>query len=64
VFLFTKSYLFFNKNTNRESYMHLSSYEFPSGKGGNEGGQFIVGGYDHKFQTAEIEVFRVYNFFH
>ncbi len=46
-------------NTNRESYMHLSSYEFPSGKGGNEGGQFIVGGYDHFFQTAEVEIFQI-----
>ena len=41
------------------SYMNLKSYEFPNGISGNEGGQFIVGGYDNKFQTAEIEVFQV-----
>ena len=46
-------------NTNRQSCMNLHSYEFPNEKGGNEGGKFIVGGSDHKFQTTEIEVFQV-----
>jgi len=39
--------------------MKFGFYEFPNGKSGTEGGQFIVGGSDHKFQTAEIEVFQV-----
>jgi len=46
-------------NTNRDSYMDLSSYEFPYEKSGYEGGKFILGGYDNKFQTVEIEVFQV-----
>jgi len=46
-------------NTNRDSYMELYSYEFPNGMSGNEGGEFILGGSDYKFQTAEIEVFQV-----
>jgi len=46
-------------NTNRNSFMNFSSYEFPNVLSGNEGGEFIVGGYDHKFQTVEIEVFQV-----
>jgi len=37
--------------------MNLTSYEFPNGLSGDEGGKFIVGGSDHKFQTVEIEVF-------
>jgi len=45
-------------NTNRYSYMNLVSYEFPNGKGGNEGGKFIAGGSDNYFQTTEIEVFQ------
>jgi len=40
--------------------MNFSSYEFPNGKIGNEGGKFIVGGSDHKFQTTEIEVLQVF----
>jgi len=44
--------------TKRYSYMKFSSYEFPNGKSGSEGGKFIVGGYDHKFQADEIEVFQ------
>ncbi len=43
--------------------MNLSAYEFPNGKICTEGGQFIVGGYDHTFQTVEIEVFQVLNKF-
>jgi len=46
-------------NTNRQSFMNLRSYEFPNGKSGSEGGQFIVGGSDKFFQTVEIEVFQV-----
>jgi len=46
-------------NTNRGSYMKFHSYEFPNGKGGNEGGIFIVGGSNCFFQTVEIEVFQV-----
>jgi len=46
-------------NTNRQNFMHLTSYEFPNGMSGNEGGEFILGGSDYKFQTAEIEVFQV-----
>jgi len=46
-------------NTNRDSYMGFSSYEFPYRKSGYEGGIFILGGYDHFFQTVEIEVFQV-----
>jgi len=45
--------------TNRDSYMNLHLYEFPNGKGGNEGGKFIAGGSDNYFQTTEIEVFQV-----
>jgi len=45
-------------NTNRHSNMNLVSYEFPNGKGGNEGGKFIAGGSDNNFQTTEIEVFQ------
>jgi len=37
--------------------MNLTSYEFPNGLSEDEGGKFIVGGSDHKFQTVEIEVF-------
>ncbi len=40
-----------------DSYMNLTSYEFPNGLSEDEGGKFIVGGSDHKFQTVEIEVF-------
>jgi len=50
-------------NTNRQSYMNSSAYEFPNGKSGSEGGKFIVGGSDNKFQSVEIELFRVYNVF-
>ncbi len=39
--------------------MKFHSYEFPNGKGGNEGGIFIVGGSNCFFQTVEIEVFQV-----
>jgi len=46
-------------STNRDSFMNLTSYEFPNGLSGDEGGKFIVGGSDHKFQTVEIEVFQV-----
>ncbi len=46
-------------DTCRNSYMDLHSYEFPNGWSGNEGGKFIVGGSDHKFQSDEIEVFQV-----
>jgi len=45
-------------NTNRDSYMNLHSYEFPNGLSGAEGGKFIVGGSDKKFQIIEIEVFQ------
>jgi len=47
-----------SSNTNRDSYMNFSSYEFPNGKGGNEGGKFIAGGSNNYFQTTEIEVFQ------
>jgi len=46
-------------NTNRESYMKFGFYEFPNGMSGAQGGKFIVGGSDHKFQSVEIEVFQV-----
>ncbi len=46
-------------NINSESSVYLGSYEFPNGVNGNEGGEFIVGGSDFFFQTAEIEVFQV-----
>jgi len=46
-------------NTSRFTYMTLHSYEYPDGKSGNEGGNFIVGGSDNHFQTVEIEVFQV-----
>jgi hypothetical protein len=46
-------------NTNRQNFMNLTSYEFPNGLSGNEGGEFIVGGSDSYFQTVEIEVFQV-----
>ena len=46
-------------DTCRNSYMDLHSYEFPNGLSGNEGGKFIVGGSDHKFQSVEIKVFQV-----
>ncbi len=46
-------------NTNRNSYMHFLSYEFPYGISGTIGGKFIVGGSDHSFQTVETEVFQV-----
>jgi len=46
-------------NTNRDSYMNLHSYEFPNGISGEEAGELIVGGSDHKFQADEIEVFQV-----
>ncbi len=46
-------------DSNRKSYMNLVSYEFPNKMKGIEGGIFIVGGSDNKFQTVEIEVFQV-----
>ncbi len=46
-------------NTNRNSFMNFSSYEFPNVLSGNEGGEFIVGGSDNGFQIVEIEVFQV-----
>ena len=46
-------------NTNRLSEMSLKSYKWPKGKSGKEGGEFIVGGLSHRFQTVEIEVFQV-----
>jgi len=46
-------------NTNRNNYMNLNAYEFPNGKSSTEGGKFIVGGSDNKFQSVEIEVFQV-----
>jgi len=46
-------------NTNRESYMKFGFYEFPNGISGTEGGKFIVGGSDNKFQTVEVEMFQV-----
>jgi len=46
-------------NTNRDSFMNLHSYEFPNGKSGTEGGQFIVGCSDGNFKSDEIEVFQV-----
>ena len=39
--------------------MRLESYEFPDGRRGDEGGEFMVGGGDYRFQTVEIEVFEV-----
>ncbi len=47
-------------NTNKNSHMDLHSYEFPNRKSGKEGGNFIKGGADHKFQTVEIEVYQVF----
>jgi hypothetical protein len=46
-------------NTNRDSYMNLSSYEFPNEISGFEGGKFIGGGSDGTFKSDEIEVFQV-----
>ena len=40
--------------------MNLTIFEFPEGKIGHEGGKFIVGGENHRFQTTEIEVFRLF----
>ena len=45
-------------NTDRKSFMSLSSYECPNEKSDREGGQFIVGGDDWSFQNTEIEVFK------
>ncbi len=39
--------------------MKFHSYEFPHGMWSIEGGKFIVGGSDNKFQIIEIEVFQV-----
>jgi len=36
----------------------FSSYEFPNGESGHEGWKFILGGFDHSFQTDEIEAFQ------
>ena len=47
-------------NADRDSYMYLDSYEYPNGLSEAEGGQFIVGGEDNKFQTSEVEVFKVF----
>jgi len=44
---------------NRNSYMNLSSFEFPNVKSGKEVGKLIVGGSDNFFKTVEIEVFQV-----
>ena len=38
--------------------MCLDSFEFPEGKSGHEGGKFMVGGADHKFQSVEVEIFQ------
>jgi len=46
-------------NKKRYSYMRFNSYEFPEGLSLDEGGKFIVGGSDHNFEIAEIEVFQV-----
>jgi len=46
-------------NINKNSYMKFHSYEFPHGMWSIEGGKFIVGGSDNKFQIIEIEVFQV-----
>jgi len=46
-------------NLNKDSYMHISSYEFPNGISGIEAGKLIVGGSDNSYQTVEIEVFQV-----
>ena len=42
------------------SSMYLRSYDFLIGLSGHEGGEFIVGGKDHRFTTIEIEVFKVF----
>ena len=39
--------------------MKLTSFEFPEGKRGEEGGKFIVGGSSHCFQSDEIEIFQI-----
>ncbi len=39
--------------------MQWFNYEFPNGISGTEGGKFIVGGSDNKFQTVEVEMFQV-----
>ena len=46
-------------NTRKSCRIFLRSYEYPKGKSGSEGGQFIVGGKDGYFQIDEIEVFNV-----
>ncbi len=51
-------------NTNRNSCIQLNSYEFPNGISITEGGKFIVRGSDLKFQTLEIDVFQILNFYH
>jgi len=60
---FRDLFVFNLSNSNRKSYMYLSAYEFPNEKRGNEGGKLIAGGSNNKFQTAEIEDFRLHNFF-
>jgi hypothetical protein len=47
-----------SSNTNTHSHMNFKSYDFPNGKSGEEGGRFCLGD-SHRFQTAEIEVFKV-----
>ena len=39
--------------------IELNSYEFPEGKSGKKGSNFIVGGTDYCFKTVEIEVFQI-----
>jgi len=46
-------------NVYRDSSLFFDYYESPNGKYGEEGGQFILGSSDNKFETAEIEVFQV-----
>ena len=53
-------YVFNSSNTNRRSSMNLSSYEYPNGLSGREGGRFIVGGADGNFQTVEVEVYQCF----
>ena len=52
-------YVSSESNSNSDSWMTFKSYEFPDGKSGSEGGKFVVGGSNNKFQTVEIEVYQI-----
>jgi len=47
-----------SSNTNADSNIYINSYQYPEGKSGEEGGKFFLGD-TNKFNSAEIEVFKV-----